>query len=114
MDLLSEDEDEQVYNNIDFLMIQVKLIEKKIKYNNAKIKLSLNKELDQTKIRDTIDIYEILIPQLKEKHIITKIIDLKYEMENIELEEQCKLIYNEYKETCHDYDLDENGENILK
>lgn len=105
-------EDDEVYNNIDYLMTQIKLVEIKIKYNQARINLSINKEFNTKKINDSIEIYEILIEHLKEKHIITKIINLKYEMENIELQEKCDNINNDYKERCNILGIDKNRDKI--
>lgn len=108
--LTNEEIEEDEYNNIDYLLNQVRLVEIKVKYNDVKIDLLLNKEINKFKIADTIDIYEILIPYLKEKHLIAKIIEMKYDMENIKLQKKKDMIYEEYKYTCLKLGLNEYGE----
>lgn len=90
-----EQKEESEYDTVDYLIKQVGLIEIKIKYNDAMIEYSKAKEMDTKKITDVISLYETLLPHLKEKHIITQIIDLKYEMEFIELKKKCDKLYYE-------------------
>ena len=56
---------------------------------NRKI-ASLNKEIDNKlnvmyNIAEVIDLYNILQPHIKEKYVITKIIEMKYDLEVVTL-----------------------------
>ena len=62
-------------------------------YTSNKIELLKKKEINKNKISEIINIYEILIPYLKEKSLITKIIDLKNEIETIELSKECDKLF---------------------
>lgn len=95
---ISDFSDDEIEYNIYSLMSQVRLVEIKIKYNDFKLELYDKNQITKKKISNIIDIYDILISKLKEKHIITKILDFKYEMEIVEYRNKCEDIKKKFLE----------------